>query len=143
SVPAGNWTDTTITLTLPAGVVSGPIGFGDQSYIIAYDTWALQQNILAGQIEDIWCYPGNLPWIPPFRECPPDIGVNHLRAGGAIITSFTAAGAPTTTVEPGGAVLLAWTVKNAEHLRIDRIGASGPLFSGSPALIDPAGTTWF
>jgi hypothetical protein len=142
-VPAGNWTDTTITLSLPAGVVSGPIGFGDQAYIIAYDTWALQQNILAAEIEGIWCYPGDLPWIPPFRECPPDIGVNHLRAGSAIITSFTAAGAASTTVEPGGAVLLAWTVKNAEHVRIDRIGPSGPAFpGGSTALIDPAGTTW-
>src|SRR4029453_3625120 len=129
TVPAGNWSDTTITLTLPAGVVSGPIGFGDQAYIIAYDTWALQQNILAAEIEGIWGFPADLPWFRPFRECPPDIGVNHLRAGSAIITSFTAAGATSTSVEPGGAVLLAWTVKNAEHVRIDRIGASGPLFS--------------
>lgn len=143
NVPAENWTDTVIKLTLPPGVVSGPIGFGDQAYIIAYDTWALNQNILASSIEGLWCYHGDLPWIPPFRECPPDLGVNHLRAGSAVITSFTASGAPSTTVEPGGAVLLAWTVKNAEHIRIDRIGPSGPGFSGgSPALIDPAGTSW-
>lgn len=141
AVPPGDWTGRRITVTLPPGVISGPVGFGDATYIAAYDAWAAQQNALAAEIEGIWCYPGDLPWVPPFRECPPDAGVNHLRAGAAIISSFTANGGPSATVEPFGAVLLAWTVLNAEHVRIDRISTAGPLLSGSTALIDPAGTT--
>jgi hypothetical protein len=141
AVPAGDWTNRRITLTLPPGVISGPIGFGDATYIAAYDAWAAQQNALAAEIEGLWCYPAHLAWVPPFGECPPDVGVNHLRAGAAIITSFTANGGASAAVEPFGVVLLAWTVLNAEHVRVDRISAAGPLFSGSTALIDPAGTT--
>ena len=140
-VPPGNWTDTTITLQLPAGVVSGPIGFGDANYIIAYDTWAWNQNYLASEIEKIWCFQGDLPWVPPFRECPPDIGVNRVRAGAAIIVSFTVNGAATAVVEPGATVQLAWTVKNADQIRLDRISAQGPLFGASTSVVDPPGTT--
>ena len=141
-VPPQDWTDTSITVTLPAGVISGPIGFGDASYITAYDTWAFQQNILAAEIENLFCYVGDIPWVFPFRECPPDIGVNRIRAGTAIIKSFTAAGGATAVVEPGGAVLLAWTVQNADQIRLDRISGPGPLFGASTSLVNPAGTTW-
>jgi hypothetical protein len=51
TVAPGNWTGTRITVTLPAGIVSGPVGFGDGAYIAAYDAWAAEQNRLAAEIE--------------------------------------------------------------------------------------------
>lgn len=137
-----DWTDTSVTVTLPPGVISGPIGFGDGAWIAAYDAWAAEQNKLASEISRFWCYRSRLPWVPRFHECPPDLGINRLRAGSAIIDAFTVAGGATTVVEPGATVTLAWTVRNAHHVRIDRIAGAGPGFGGSASLVDPAGNTW-
>jgi hypothetical protein len=144
AVPPSDWSNTRITLTLPPGVVSGAIGFADGAYVAAYDAWASQQNQLANDIESLWCYPprGGIAWVPPFGECPPDIGINHLRAGSAIINAFTAAGAAVANVEPGGVVALAWSVQNAEHVQLERIGGNGPLLAGVSTLVDPGVSAW-
>ncbi|MBN3760729.1 hypothetical protein [Burkholderia sp. Ac-20365] len=133
------WTDRTITVALPAGVVSGAIGFGDAAYVAAYNNWAAHQNALADDIRRFTCAAlfGEIELVKPFGECPPDIGVNHLHAGSAIIESFTVNGASTVAVEPGEVVTLAWTVRNADHLRVERISATGPDFGGSTLLTDP------
>ena len=143
-VPASRWQDTKITLKLPAGVVSGPIGFGDRNYVEAYNSWADEQNRLADEIRQFKCgrLVGSFIFVKPFAECPPDIGINHLHAGSAIIDAFTAGGQSQLPIEPLQSVLLAWHVRNAEHIRIDRISATGPLFGGAVTLVDPATNTW-
>ncbi len=141
AVPPGNWTDTRITVTLPAGVISGPIGFGDGGYIAAYEAWAAQQNVLAADIEGLWCHVANISWVGPFRGCPPDLGINRLRAGSAIIDAFTVDGLSSKAVEVGGSASLAWSVRNADTVRIERLG-SGPTFAGANFLLNPIGNAW-
>lgn len=137
SVPAANWSRTRITVVLPGGISTGPVGFGDAAYIAAYDAWATEQNRLADEVRATGCYTGNIAWVPPFHECPPVTPVNHLRAGQPLIDAFTANGVPNAVVEPGMGIMLAWTVRNTEHVRIDRVSGSGPTFGGSSSLVDP------
>ncbi len=133
-----SWSNRRITLTLPADVSSGQVGFGDAAYIAAYDVWATHQNDLAQAISSLWCAHQAFPIVPLFGECPPATPVNHLRAGVPVIASFTANWASSAAIEPGDPIMLRWTVTNAEHVRIDRTSASGPTFGGSSSLIDPA-----
>ena len=142
SVTAANWTSKKITFQLPGGVATGPVGFGDAAYIAAYDAWAAEQNRLADEIRGLGCFLGqSLPWVPPFRECPPLTPVNRITAGAPIIDAFTANGAALAVVEPGVGAFLAWTVRNATSVRIDRISATGPTFAGSTSLVNPATTS--
>jgi hypothetical protein len=143
-VPSAGWTDTAITIPLPTGVVSGPIGFGDAAYIAAYNAWAAEQNRLGDEIRQLPCHrlAGKVAFAAPFSECPADIGINRLRAGAPIISAFTANGQPLTVVEPGTAVRLAWTVRNAEQIRITRVSGGGPGFGGSAVVNDPPGTAY-
>ncbi|SDY88869.1 hypothetical protein [Nitrosomonas sp. Nm58] len=143
-VPAADWTDTTITITLPAGIVSGPVGFADASYVAAYAAWFAEQNRIAEEIRKLPCYPivGKFELAKPFRECPPDIGINHLRAGAPIINSFTVNGEVFSVVEPGTPVVLAWTIRNAEQVKLSLITNQGPKFAGSSTLIDPNGSSY-
>jgi hypothetical protein len=148
NVPAGRWTDTSITVTLPVGVVSGPIGFGDGAYIAAYDAWAAEQNRLAGEIEAIWCYHDDLPWVPPFGECPPDVGVNRLTAGAPIIDAFHANGQTLLVLEMGQSATLGWSARNVTQLRLERTSASGPAIGGATVVTNPSspvalGAFWF
>ncbi len=135
SVPAADWTDTTIKVTLPAGIASGSVGFADASYVAAYDAWAAEQDRLAEDILRLPCAWQNLT-TPPFRACPPDNFVNRLRAGSAVIRAITINGlSPTTIVEPGTPLVLDWTVDNAEKVVIEC--HSGPNFAGAKTLTDP------
>lgn len=144
AVPAASWTDAAITVTLPIGVVSGPIGFADVGYIAAYAVWVDEQNRLADEIRQFRCYRlgGHFTVAEPFGECPPDIGVNHLRAGTPIIRSFAANGQPLSVVEPGTSVVLSWTVRNAEQVKVTRVSNVGPQFGGSSFIVDPAGASY-
>ena len=141
TVAPANWTNTRITVTLPPGIVSGPVGFGDGAYIAAYDAWADEQNRLATEIEALWCYWKDLPWTPPFGECPPDIGVNLLTAGAPIIDAFTVNGQTTRVVDPGQTATLGWIVRNVTQLRLERITAAGPSIGGSTVVINPTSPT--
>ncbi|HEY4090988.1 MAG TPA: hypothetical protein VGN46_05690 [Luteibacter sp.] len=140
-VDAGRWTDSTITFTLPAGAISGPVGFGDGAYIKAYDVWADQQNQLADQIRALNCLFPDMPWVSPFRQCPPDLGVNHIQAGAAIIDAFTANGAGLLVLESDAPVTLAWVVRNAIEVRISQIGTLGPFPGGFSDIVNPVGTS--
>lgn len=143
AVPASDWTDTAITVTLPAWISSGPVGFADKAYVIAYDAWAAGQNRLAIEILRLPCgrLVGPFRFVRPFRECPPDMEFNHLRAGLPKIISFKAGGLTAAVAEPGDRVLLSWSVVNAEHVRIDRISAFGPPPGFFGPLIDPPFTS--
>jgi hypothetical protein len=141
-VPDG-WSDTAIKITLPATVSSGPIGFGDTGYIAQYDAWAAAMNFLADVIHRLPCGGAiNAPPIPPFYQCPPDSSLTHLQAGPPIISAFTANWATTAAVEPADPITLRWTIANAVHVKVERTSAAGPQFGGSPALLDPAGTSY-
>jgi hypothetical protein len=141
-VPVTSWSDKRITLTLPGNVTSGPVGFGDGSYIAAYDAWAKRQNDIADQIRHLWCAHLVIPIIPPFGACPPATPFNHLRAGPAIIKAFTANWLSLAVVEPGDPITLRWTVDNAEHLQIDLLSPTGPTFAGATSLVDPTATSY-
>jgi hypothetical protein len=144
NIPSSQWTSTAITFTLPAGVISGAVGFADAAYVAAYDAWAAEQNRLGEEIKALGCI-GNasITWIAPFRKCPPTTPFNVLSAGAAIIDSFTANGLADAFIEPGAGLQLAWTVRNAVSVRIERISATGPLFAGATSVTNPAGTTYW
>ena len=142
-VPPRDWSDTQITVTLPPDVVSGPVGFVDTAYVAAYDAWATRQNDLADAIRGLKCARDRvIPLVPLFSECPPSTAINRIRAGAPIITSFTANMQTLTVVEPTDTVTLAWTVLNAEQIRVDRVSPTGPTFAGSTSLVDPPMTVY-
>jgi hypothetical protein len=144
AVAPAQWTSTAITVTLPPGVISGAVGFADAAYVAAYDSWAAEQNRLGDEIKLLGCIgTSSIVRIAPFRECPPLTPFNNLSAGDAIIDSFTANGLVDAFVEPGAGIQLAWTVRNAVNVRLERISADGPFFAGSTVLNNPAGTTYW
>lgn len=143
TVAAADWTATAITVVIPATAISGPVGFADAAYVTAYDAWAAQQNRLADEIRALGCAMGtNLPWVPPFRECPPDAGVNKVKVGAPIIDAFTANGATVAVVEPGQTIELGWTVRNTTSVRVSRVSGAGPTFGGATALDNPSTATY-
>ncbi|MBX3634772.1 MAG: hypothetical protein KF683_05200 [Rubrivivax sp.] len=131
------WTDTLIEFDLPPDAISGPMGFGNGAYMAAYDAWAADQNRLADEIERLPCLPPDLPMVPPFRGCPPDVGVNRLTAGAAIIDTFTVNGQTQLVIETGQAVTLEWAVRNATQVRISRTSTTGPLLGGGTSITNP------
>jgi len=145
AVPAQDWTDTAITVMLPVGILSGPIGFMDAAYLAAYNAWVAEQNRLADEIRQFYCYLLAKPLViaQRFSECPPDRAVNRLRAGAAVIDAFNVNGQSAVYVEPGTSLTLAWTVRNAEKITLERWGNSGPGFNGGYELENPAGQTFY
>lgn len=142
-VAAADWSDTRIRFALPHDVTSGPVGFADAVYVQAYDAWVDRMNKAASDaMAAADCAGADLPDIPilrHFSECPPETPFNHLRAGSAIIRSFTVNTSLLAVAEPGDGLLLAWEVINAETSRIDRTSANGPLLPGGYAqLVNPA-----
>src|SRR4051794_5606615 len=137
-----SWSNKRIIVTLPGNVSSGPVGFGDGSYIAAYGAGAARQTAIAEQIRQLWCVRVFIPLIPPFGECPPATAFNHVRAGAAVIKAFTANWQSLTVVEPTDPITLRWTVDNADQIRIERVSATGPTFAGATSVVDPAGTSY-
>jgi hypothetical protein len=135
------WTDTAVRFTLPVGVTSGPIGFVDLTYVKMYDAWVDRMNqATADAIAAAKCarvLAPDVKILPHFSECPPATGFNHLRAGSALIKSFTINLATLLVAEPSDALTLAWDVINAEQLRIERTSTQGPQFGASVALVNP------
>ncbi|MER7513362.1 hypothetical protein ABTX82_34280 [Streptomyces lavendulae] len=143
AVAAADWSDTRIRFALPPHVTSGPVGFADAAYVRAYDAWVDRMNKAASAaMEAAGCAGASLPDMPilrHFSECPPETPFNHLRAGSAIIRSFTVNASSLAVAEPGDGLLLAWEVVNAETSRIDRPSIHGPLLPGGyDQLLDPA-----
>jgi hypothetical protein len=143
-VPAADWTDTSIRISLPPGISSGPIGFADAVYVAAYAAWVAEQDRLAEEIRGFFCYLLSQPLsiAVPFRECPPDRVINRLRAGEPVIKAFTINGLSPAVVEPGTSLVLDWTVRNAEKIMLERNGSSGPAFGAAALVTDPAGQSF-
>ncbi len=144
-VPAADWTNTAITITLPANVTSGPIGFADLAYVTAYNAWVDRMNKdAADAVSGAKCSGHHVPDLPilsRFSECPPASAFNRLRAGSAIIKSFTVNLQTLAVAEPADGLTLAWEFVNAETSRVDRITGTGPLLGGSTTLNNPPGTS--
>ncbi|MEU3693795.1 hypothetical protein [Streptomyces narbonensis] len=140
-VAPANWTDKKIRFTLPNNVTSGPIGFADAAYVTAYNAWVDRMNKAAQEaVSASGCAGvsiGDLPILRHFSECPPETVFNRLRAGSAIIRSFTVNMASLAVAEPGDALQLGWDVVNSESIRIERTSTTGPLLSGSTSLVNP------
>jgi len=134
-VPPAAWTARRIQFTLPPGVTSGPVGFVDLDYVKAYNAWVDRMNTAAADaITAARCghvTPPELPILPYFAECPPATAVNGLRAGSAIIKSFTINLEAVALAEPSDPLTLAWDVINAEQITIQRTSAGGPLLAGA------------
>ena len=96
-----SWSNRRITLTLPADVSSGQVGFGDAAYIAAYDAWAAEQNDLADEIRALGCSRPGLPVGAAVPRVPAATPVNRIRAGAPIIDAFTANWAASAVIEPG------------------------------------------
>jgi hypothetical protein len=143
-VPAADWTDTAITVKLPAGTFSGPVGFADANYADAYRNWTAEQDRLADELSAYPCYllAGPISVAPPFPTCPPDLVFNRVRAGAPVIKAFTLNGLSPLFAEPGTALQLDWTVENAETIRLDRNGSVGPGFGGAPSVTNPPGQSY-
>jgi hypothetical protein len=146
AVPAADWTPTAITVTLPVGIASGPVGLVDLGYVRAYDEWAMRMNELTKSIiENAKCSRSKAPdvaYVPLFRTCAPLTPVNHLRAGLPVIWSFKANGADVAFVEPGQPLRLEWDLRNVDHFRLTRLSNTGPQFAGASFIDDPSGTLY-
>ena len=146
AVPAGDWTPTAITVTLPAGIASGRVGLVDLGYVRAYDEWATRMNELTKSIiENAKCSRSKAPdvaYVPPFRVCAPLTPVNRLRAGLPVIRSFKANGADVAFVEPGQPLRLEWDLRNVDQFRLTRLSSSGPQFAGASFIDGPPGTIY-
>jgi hypothetical protein len=140
AVPEADWTDTAIRVRLPPEVSSGPVGFADAAYVAAYSAWVAEQDRLAREIESFYCYAlsGPISIAPRFADCPPDLAINRLRAGAAVIEAFAVNGLSTIFVEPNTPLTLDWTVRNAETVIVERLGNQGPTFYGSTSITNPS-----
>ncbi|MEP6691045.1 MAG: hypothetical protein ABJD07_07800 [Gemmatimonadaceae bacterium] len=141
SVPAADWTDTAITVTLPTGIASGTVGLVDIAYTRAYDAWATRMNELTSAIiENAKCAHAKAPdvqYVPLFNECGPLTPFNHLRAGLPVIRSFKVNGVSLAFVEPGQPVRLSWDFSNVLSFRLTRLSNRGPRFRGADFVDDP------
>ncbi|UBV20987.1 hypothetical protein H8Z59_27970 [Mycolicibacterium fortuitum] len=143
-VPASDWTDTAITVSLPVGTFSGPVGFADANYAAAYRKWAADQDRIADEIRQLPCYllAGPISITPPFPTCPADLVFNRLRAGAPVIRALTLNGLSPLFAEPGTSLQLDWTVENAETIELRRNGSTGPGFGGATAVTNPPGSSY-
>lgn len=143
-VPAADWTDTAITVTVPAGTFSGPVGFADANYAAAYRKWAADQDRIADELRNLPCFllAGPISIAPAFPTCPPDLAFNKIRAGAPVIHALTLNGLSPLFVEPGTALQLDWSVENAEKIDLNRNGSTGPAFAGAPTVTNPPGSSY-
>jgi hypothetical protein len=144
AVPAADWTATAITVTLPAGIASGPVGLVDIDYVRRYDEWALRMNeLIKSIIKNAECSRSKVPdvdYVQLFHTCAPLTPVNHLRAGLPVIWSFKANGADVAFVEPGQPFRLEWDLRNVDRFRLTRLSNNGPLFVRDSFVDNPPGT---
>jgi hypothetical protein len=129
-VPAAQWFDDRIDVTLLPGVTSGPIGFVDADYVTAYDQWVDTVNAAWANVSASCGRRKARALLEHFHECPPETAVNWLSAGAAEIKSFTANGAEAVGFGPSEPITLSWSVINATSVRIDLMTAGGPLLNG-------------
>jgi predicted acylesterase/phospholipase RssA len=140
-VPPPDWSDTQITVTLPAGVGVGPVGFvqvnpnatpvteaasrfaGEMGACFGAATQLRAQTVI-GKL-------GGLGKVT-ITETP----FNRFRGGKPKIDYFLANGALKTVIRPGGSLLLQWSVINADEITIRKV-------PGAPAELPeiPAGTS--
>lgn len=135
-----SWSDNRIEAKLPARIASGPVGFGDATYIALYDAWAAKMRAIQDKIAQLSCGYRMDP-IRPFGMCPPVTAVNMIDAGEAELIAFHANGVTALALEAGTPLELTWTVKNARDIRIERVSAFGPTFGGATFLVPAAGQT--
>lgn len=136
-----SWSDNKIVAVLPVRVSSGPVGFGDAAYVVAYDAWAARMNQLEQQLARLRCAPRPMRLVAPFGQCPPASAINVITAGTAEIVAFTANDQVVHVLAPGGPLTLRWTVKNATTVQLVRTSPSGAPFGVSTTLTPAPGQT--
>src|SRR4029453_3823340 len=89
--------------------------------------------------EGLACLGTFVAWEPITYQAstPPATGTNFFQGTVPEIDSFTANGVEDLVVEPGTALTLAWTVRNAATIRVHRTGTGG----ASLDVLNPAGNT--
>lgn len=144
-VPASAWTSTTISITLPLAISSGPVGLVDLAYVRLYDEWVAYINQLTKRIlDDAECARAEAPqvsYLAPFAECAPATPQNYLRAGAPVIRSFSANGHLQFAVEPGQHFQLRWDLVNVEEFSISSLSPDAPSFGGQPQILNPPGNS--
>lgn len=140
-VPPADWSDTEITVTLPAGVGVGSVGFVQVNtnatpVIEAADRLTGEMGACFGPATQLRAQTiiGKLAGLGKVRitETP----FNRFRGGKPKIDYFLANGALKALLRPGGSLLLQWSVINADSITISKApGAPAEL----PAI--PAGTS--
>lgn len=130
-VPDAQWQDTAIRVTVPDWARAGCVGFVDDG---ARDSHQRYLNGLQSQRERLHaaaaaCGARRRPprgVVIPQTPCPSCTGAN--RFGGTIpeIASFRANGDVQAIVEPDAALELAWHVRNADSIRVDKVAGPGP-----------------
>lgn len=154
----GPWTQTKITVKLPEGVTSGPVGFYNPLAKELYNGWSTQANrgvhevlvasrcagepitsSASGQAVEIFT---------PFQgvPCPPVGDHNVIQVGAPVILKFeastTALSGKDVLADPDDEITLSWEVVNADHITLTRLFPSGPDFDGSSAVNDPPGSVF-
>lgn len=126
-----SWSDSRISVEVPAGVRPGCVGFvrgggGGGFAGVNEVTGTLVQCV--GAVGEIWGR-GFSKVLGPVVSCPPCLpgGVNRIdSAGPPVIHAF---GFAPAQVEPGGQPVLSWNVESADTLSITHLAGIGPALS--------------
>jgi predicted acylesterase/phospholipase RssA len=127
-VDPANWTDTRITVTAPAGVGNGPVGFVVAGATMGA-TVASAAEQLAGEAEGCLGLAAS-GFAQTIRQLGPELDaphvssspLNHFAGGPPKIIGFTANGATRALLRPRGPLVLAWLTENADSVTIQTTG---------------------
>ena len=125
-----SWSSDTIIVEVPRDAVTGCVGFIDRAHQRLTEGLSLRNERrsqeISGYLTQCFGHEVNLRAAAEDRPTAPCSGANLLLIGPPRIESFLANGRTELTVEPGQSVVLTWDVRQAQLMRISRIGPVGP-----------------
>ncbi|MFZ5814956.1 MAG: hypothetical protein ACOY93_06590 [Bacillota bacterium] len=156
-VDPADWSDTRITVTLPDGVMPGPVGFYDaqqaESERNRYNREVARYNRGVRQVATASkCLgrPLDLPTFSPAEDripCPPGTSVNMVEAGLPLIRSFTVASDTLSGTEivaaPEDELVLRWNVENADTIALEHRWETGSASVREVLTNDAIGSSWY
>jgi IPT/TIG domain len=131
-----NWSDDSITISIPANTKSGCIGFRDEE--IEEDRLHIiqeNQRVLADASKCLGMTGSNTTLLLYVPSIPPCTGFNSIEIGTPVIESFSVNGKERIIVEPNTTLILHWKIKNGTSFRVRRTSNVGPYVD----ITDPPG----
>jgi hypothetical protein len=138
------WSDDAVTVVVPDVAGPGCVGFAEPGTPPSVEAALVFAGELERCIGPAAFRVSNkirvLAGIAPPPPCPGclDGGANRFSGGPAVIDAFTANSGHDVVVEPGGLVVLQWTVRNAQTISLTRTSQQGP-FAPPPTPLPASG----